>query len=358
MGHRHRNKNYGRKQKKNEQLSIVYKLGFFSLYTFSSNMTTMYKCYTSSPPNTFFKSEPKKKTKNESEKKETNLDDSTTNLDDSTTILEDDSIGADLLEWIENMPVNFSDFSGVSDSLDEDSSPNAEVENWNVITTVAVEIVTKVAEIEKLIADLKAQQLQLKELGKRKRNAQQDKKDPQYIKEKKKRENDLASILSDIKYKQVALDNIKNPLPTNIDEANQRVSQETQAENVRRVNLSMSILPEKKIRFFKGIAKKLNKRGVSYSATITNNGHNTMLGSWNNYTDAVLTIDHTKKLQKNNGVLFYQTIDQDDYYSAQMAKRLPKKGGKLTMPTFLPSDNAKKQVQIQKDDRKHEQRTV
>ena len=87
----------------------------------------------------------------------------------------------------------------------------------------------------------------------------------------------MASILSDIKYKQVALDNIKNPLPTNIDEANNRVLQETQAENVRRVNRSMSILPEKTIRFFKGIAKKLNNRGVSYSATITNNGHNTML---------------------------------------------------------------------------------
>jgi len=313
-----------------------------------------------SPPNTFFKSEPKKKTgpsappKNNAETKQD------TEQHNSTEDFEIDLIGADLFEWIQNMPVNFSDFSVVSDSLDEHSSPNAvpEVVNGNVITTVAIEIVKKVADIEKLIADLKAQQKQLKQLGKKKKNAQRNKLDPQYIEEKKKRSKVLAKILADIKYKQVALDNLKNPLPTNLEEANIRVSQETQAENVRRVNISMEILPEKTIQFFKGIAKKLNNRGVSYSATITNNGHNTMLGSWNNYTDAVLTLDHTNKLKEINGVLFYQTIDQDDYYDLQMAKRLSKKGGKLTMPTFLPSDNAKKLVQIQKDNIKKERTTV
>ena len=243
-------------------------------------------------------------------------------------------------------------FISPRNNFEKSEPPKKTKTDTDLITKDSLELeeyITTIEEINCLIADLKAKQNQLKQSWKTKKNDQQNKKDRKYILDKIKHKKELASILSKIKYEQERLDNINNPLPTNIDEANNRVLQETQAENVRRVNLSMSILPEKTIRFFKGIAKKLNNRGVSYSATITNNGHNTMLGSWNNYRDAVLTLDHTKKLQENNGVLFYKTIDQDDYYSAQMEKRLTKKGGKRTMPTFLPVNKKKKNEQIQKD---------
>ena len=225
-----------------------------------------------------------------------------------------------------------------------------------------IELITKTEEIKKLIEDLKAQQKQLKNLGKIKKKAQKNKPDPQYIQEKKARSKKLAKILADIKYKQVILDNLTNPLPTNIEEANNRVLQETQAENARRSETGNdTLLPYITIRFFKGIAKKINKRGISYSATIRNNGHHTMLGSWNNYKDAVLTLDYTYKIREKNGVLFYRTIDQDNYYNELMAKRLPKKGEQLTMPTFLPVkkvDKIEKQIQMEKDRQKNEKTTV
>tara|TARA_B110000858_G_scaffold92422_1_gene106737 strand:- start:1166 stop:1993 length:828 start_codon:yes stop_codon:yes gene_type:complete len=274
----------------------------------------VYKYYIS-PRNNFEKSEPPKK--NESETK--------TDPD----LIENDKTDPDLIE---------------DDSLG------------------LIELITKMEEIKKLIEDLKAQQKQLKILGKIKKKAQKNKPDPQYIQEKKARSKKLAKILADIKYKQVILDNLTNPLPTNIEEANNRVLQETQAENARRSETGNdTLLPSPiyiTIRFFKGIAKKINKRGISYSATIRNNGHHTMLGSWNNYKDAVLTLDYTYTFKEKNGVLFYRTIDQDNYYIELMAKRLPKKGEQLTMPTFLPLKDVERQIQMEKDRRKYEKTTV
>ena len=83
-----------------------------------------------------------------------------------------------------------------------------------------------------------------------------------------------------------------------------------------------------------------------------------MLGSWNNYKDAVLTLDYTYTFKEKNGVLFYRTIDQDNYYIELMAKRLPKKGEQLTMPTFLPLKDVERQIQMEKDRQKNEKTTV
>ena len=315
----------------------------------------VYKCY-KSPPNTFEKSEPKKNSKK-------------TKTFQNTSPETKQGEFSDFFEWLDKMPVDCSEFSHsfdntfgdgltTSDSLGEQSS--SKVINGDVIANVAVGVVTRVANIEKLIVDLKAQQKQQKELGKIKKNAQNNKSDPKFITEKKKHTNKLAQIRARIKYEQLGLHNIKNPLPKNIDEANSRVFKETEAENLRRTELSMTILPDtdKTIRFFKGIAKKINNRGVSYSATILNNGHPTMLGSWNNYRDAVLTLDHANTLKNDKGVLFYETIGQDKYYNGQMAKRLSKKGQKLTMPTFLPLNNDKRLGQLAKNHTKVEKTRI
>jgi len=260
----------------------------------------------------------------------------------------------DLLDGVEVADL----FSEVLKSVDngETTNDNGETKNDNKKVLEknkkVLEKNKKVLEKKQIIEKLKIEQgIQKKKNQKakvlRKEQALRNELNSANFKEQQKELSEqkakLSKILKEINYQRDLVLNLEFPLPETLAEAQAKTG-------------------ENKLLYFKDVKQSLTKDRTTFKAYIRNNGHCENIGTWGTYSEAVQAYDYVmKKLHPSSknpssntppNILFYKTIntiknDTLELYIKMMSTRIPKNGitGPLQLPTFLPKNSKKAEVQ-------------